>query len=31
MEPRGVAVKHGFADDFDGGESLAHEIVVEGQ
>ena len=24
-------MEHGFANDFDGGESLAHEIVVEGQ
>jgi hypothetical protein len=31
MEPPGVAVKHGFVDDFDGGESLAREIIVEGQ
>ena len=23
-------MEHGFADDFDGGEALAHEVVVEG-
>jgi hypothetical protein len=22
-------VEHGFANDFDGGESLAHEVVVK--
>ena len=25
-----VVVEHGLADDFDGGEALAHEVVVEG-
>jgi len=29
LEDGGVVVEHGFADDFDGGESLAHEVVVE--
>jgi hypothetical protein len=31
MEPRGVVVEHSFAEDFDGGESLADEIIFEGQ
>src|SRR5882757_1922346 len=29
LEDGGVVVEHGLADDFDGGESLAHEVVVE--
>ncbi len=30
LENGGVVVEHGFADDFDRCEALAHEVVVEG-
>ena len=29
LKYRGVVVEHGLADDFDGGEALAHKVVVE--